>query len=119
MQRILIVCTSNLDRSPALEKYLKEAYPGNIYRSAGVNKYFCQTKGTNYISQEDIDWCDVIAYAEDIHKEAVEMKFPSAKLEAMEKLRQCIVLNCGDYRQGCIGEDWLTRAEEKLKPFLI
>lgn len=119
MIRMLIVCTSNKDRSPALEKYLKEAYPNNEYRSAGINKYFCESKGTHYITQEDIDWCDLIVYAEDVHKEVIEMKFPSVKLEAMNKLKQSIILNCGEYTQGCIGEDWLTKAEEKLKPYLI
>lgn len=119
MIRILLICTSNFDRSPALEKYLKEVYPMNEYRSAGINKYFCESKGTHFITKDDIDWCDLIVYAEDIHKEVIYMKFDTTKLVAMEKLKQSIVLNCGEYTQGCIGEDWLTRAEEKLKIYLV
>lgn len=119
MLRVLIVCTSAKDRSPAMVKYLSETYPRNEYRCAGINKYFCESKGTHFITQEDIDWCDLIVYAQDIHKEVIAMKFPSAKLEAMNKLKQSIILNCGEYTQGCIGEDWLTMAGEKLKPYLI
>lgn len=118
MIRILLICTSNKDRSPALEKYLRSTYPLNEYRSGGINKYFCESKGTHYVTEEDIDWCDLIVYAEDIHKDVIYMKFDKTKLEAMEKRKKSIVLNCGEYTQGCIGEDWLTRAEEKLKSYL-
>lgn len=119
MSRLLIVCTSGKDGSPALVKYLEKVYPAFEYRCAGINKYFCESKGTHYITLEDIDWCDVIVYAENIHQDVVKAKFDSIKLQAMEKLKRTIVLNCGEYTQGCIGEDWLTRAEEKLKPFLV
>lgn len=116
--RIIICCTSNKDRSPALEKYLRATYPSNEYRSAGINRYFCESNGTHCITQDDIDWCDLIVYSEDIHKEVIYMKFDKTKLEAMEKMKKSIVLNCGEYIQGCIGEDWLTRAEEKIKSYL-
>lgn len=118
MLRTLIVCTSAKDRSPALVKYLSESYPRNEYRCAGINKYFCENKGTHYITQEDIDWCDLIVYAEDIHREVIHMKFDTTKLLAMEKMKKSIILNCGEYTQGCMGEDWLTKADEKLKPYV-
>lgn len=116
--RVVLICTSNHDRSPALEKYLMATHPGNEYRSAGINKFFCESKGTHYITKEDIDWCDLIVYAEDVHREVIRIKFDTTKLDAMEKMKRSVILNCGEYTQGCIGEDWLTKAEEKLKPYL-
>lgn len=117
--RVLIICINNKDRSPALEKYLSQTHPKNEYRSAGINKYFCESKGTHYLTREDIDWSDLIVYAEDIHRDVVHVKFDSAKLMAMERFNRTVVLNCGGYAQECVGEDWLTMAEKKLKPYLL
>lgn len=111
MKRILIICTSNRDRSPALEQYFRANYPQHEYRSAGVNKYFCEKHGTHYLTQEDIDWSDMIVFAENIHKVLTINKHIIPHLN-------WISLNLGNYQQGCIGEDYLLKAEEKLKIYL-
>lgn len=108
--KILFVCTSNKDRSPALEKYFNEAYNGFECRSAGINQYFCGKKGTHYITIEDLFWSDFVVYAEKIHKKrTAEIILPS------KVSKPHVVLECGEYKQGCVGDDYIVRAEEKIK----
>lgn len=130
-KNILFVCTSNKDRSPALEAYFKAIYPTHSYHAAGINKYYCGLKGTHLINEDDIKWCDVIVFAEDVHLKVVCERFKAHTpipngyphnsgsiifdLSTQEKHAKFIVLSCGDYQQGCVGEDYLTKAELVLK----
>lgn len=107
--RILFVCTSNKDRSPALESFFKENHPEHLYRSAGVNKYFTDKKQTHYITQEDIDWSELIVFAEMIHCTVTQNNF---KLDVSKK--HLITLGYGEYKQGCVGEDYLLKAENYI-----
>lgn len=107
---IIFVCTSNKDRSPALEKYFRANYHWNKYRSAGVNMYFCYKKGTHLITLEDVNWSDVIVFCEDIHRDVAKRMFPT--------IGHSRTLNLGEYKQGDVGEDYLMRAEERLRDTL-
>lgn len=113
MRHIIFICTSNFDRSVSLERYFKSVYPNNEYRSAGVNRYFTGLKGTHYLTQEDIDWADLIVYAEDIHYKVVRRDFDMTKKEMSDK--DTCILNLGEYTQGQVGEDYLLKAEFILK----
>lgn len=44
---ILFLCTSNKDRSPALEKHFREKYPMHKYRSA-ISREITQNYGSFY-----------------------------------------------------------------------
>ncbi len=134
--KILFVCTSNRDRSPALENYFKEVLPQHEYKSAGINKYFCEQKDTHLITASDLNWADIIFVAEDVHKKVIKTKFNGLEVSlngivstvqiTIPKNTELVagshlgdrqieipltVLNCGEYKQGCIGEDYLTKAE--------
>jgi predicted protein tyrosine phosphatase len=111
---ILFVCTSNKDRSPALEKYFRANYPWHKYRSAGVNMYFCYKKGTHLITLEDVNWSDVIVFCEDIHEVVTKRMFGLM----YDHLGPTVILNLGEYKQGDVGEDYLMRAEERLRDTL-
>lgn len=111
---ILFICTSNKDRSPALQNYFKEVYPQHEYRSAGVNRYFTSKKGTHYLTQEDIDWANIIVYAEKVHWQVTHKLFP----ENVIKYKGELVLELGNYQQGCINDDYLMNAEIKLEKYL-
>ena len=52
--KVVFICTSNKDRSPALEKYFKKVYPQHTFSSAGVNQYFCGKKDTKYLTIETL-----------------------------------------------------------------
>jgi predicted protein tyrosine phosphatase len=111
---ILFVCTSQKDRSPCLEKHFREKHPQHEYRSAGVNKYHTSRKGTHYLTQEDIEWADLIVYAEDIHRAIVGRDFALPDRHEMI----CAILNCGEYERGSVGAEYLACAEWKLRPSL-
>lgn len=138
IKNVLIVCTSAKDRSPSLVNYLGEVFPNYEYRCAGINKYFCEKKGTHLISKEDIAWADLIVLAEDVHLSVVKERFSGETTITssgntisgvirfrwfdndgkFEKYLKFAVLNCGNYQQGCIGEDYLTKAEMVLSEIL-
>lgn len=126
MKRVLFVCTSGKDRSPALVEYFKEIAPQHEYRCAGINTYFCSKKGTHLIDEADIEWADLIVYAEQVHFDVVTKIFqlvvyrpsPNDLVQIIKCKREYVILNCGDYQQGCIGEDYLTKAQLKLQSYL-
>lgn len=112
---ILFVCTSNKDRSPALEQYFKEKYPNNEYKSAGVNRYFTSKKETHYLTIEDIAWAELIVFAEDIHHTIVHRDFKESRIG----WRCSITLNLGEYKQGQIEKSYLLSAENKLRNYIV
>lgn len=109
---VLFICTSNKDRSPALENYFREVYPQHQYRSAGVNKYFTKTKGTHYLTEADLAWADLVVYCEYIHNSIVNRDFNQGLIYGF------VILNLGEYKQGQVGEDYLTKAELILSNYL-
>jgi predicted protein tyrosine phosphatase len=112
--KVLFICTSNKDRSPALERYFRENYPQHEYRSAGVNRYFCWKRGTHYLTVEDIGWADLFVFAEDCHHKVAVRDFWEEALAG----KYIEILSLGEYSEGCLGEDYLVRAEELLEPHL-
>ncbi len=127
MANVLFVCTSNKDRSPALEKYFYEVCPRHQYRSAGINKYFCEKNETHLIQLYDIEWADIIVFCEEIHVLNVTNVFDLnteigenfGHFTLLEKKKSFIVLDCGNYQEGCIGEDYLQKADQKLEKLLF
>lgn len=125
---ILFVCTSNKDRSPALHKYFLMNYPAHTYKSAGVNRYFTGKHKTTYLTQETVNWADLIVLAEDIHYAIVKRDFTpvTQQQEAFWKGKKIIVLNLGDFKKETFvavaghlprvlpDEDYLTKAEYKI-----
>jgi predicted protein tyrosine phosphatase len=107
---ILFICTSNKDRSPALEKYFAERYPHHAYRSAGVNKYLTGKNGTHYLTHEDIAWAHILVFAETIHFEIAQRDFGNA---IKQKARTC--MNLGTYERGNINAAYLQEAESHLR----
>jgi predicted protein tyrosine phosphatase len=111
---ILFICTSNKDRSPALEKYFRENFPIFNYKSAGINKYFTEKKGTTFLQIEHIKWANLIVYAEEIHQQVVYSTYPVYEI-FQDKMQ--IVLNAGDYNADNM-EEYIERASEKITNFL-
>ncbi len=108
MKNVLFVCTSNKDRSPALEKYFRDKYPNNEYRSAGINSYFCLTKGTHYLAQADVEWTNFIVFCETIHLQVCFKHY------AIPAHLAGHVLGIGDYKQGDISQEYLNKADEQI-----
>lgn len=75
-RNVLFVCTGNIDRSPTAEALLKKK-EGFDVRSAGT-----WIGAPTRISEDLVDWADVILVMEEEHKEAIL----SIKPEAEEKI---------------------------------
>lgn len=106
---VLFICTSNKDRSVALQDYFSELYPEHTYNSAGVNKYFCTKNKTTYLTLKLLQDADVVVFAEEVHKKIVIRDFGDGW--SPPHARFFICLNLGNYEQGNINEDYLTKAE--------
>ncbi len=109
---ILFVCTSNKDRSPALESYFRALYPQHDFKSAGINKYFCSKKHTHLITQEDVFWADMLVFCEDIHRQVCLRDYQLNHNTAF------LCLELGDYKQGDISQAYLEAADKILHRFL-
>ncbi|MBS7639191.1 MAG: phosphotyrosine protein phosphatase [Candidatus Bathyarchaeia archaeon] len=72
-KRVLFVCTANIDRSPTAEDLLKKV-GGFEVKSAGV--WF---NARQRLSEDLIDWADVIFAMEEHHKMAILALKPDAE----------------------------------------
>lgn len=130
---VIFICTSNKDRSPALEKYFAENYPEHNFRSAGVNKFFTGKNDTHYLTLEDIDWADMLVCAERIHIEIIVRDFNATPVDRFkypapitfhfplpferEITKQITSLDVFEFTEAS-KEDYLNRADYFLKPIL-
>lgn len=69
MTKILFVCSANVDRSPTAHRIYTD-YPGIEAKSAGTS-WSAKVRITN----ELVEWADVILCMEDWQKQFVERKF--------------------------------------------
>lgn len=67
MKNILFVCSANVDRSKTAEDFYSEKIPSLNFRSAGTNHKICMQEGTNALTQEDLDWADLVLVMESKH----------------------------------------------------
>jgi predicted protein tyrosine phosphatase len=107
---ILFVCTSNKDRSPALENHFRAILPKHQYRSAGINRYHTRRKNTRYLEKADIEWANFVVFAEPIHEKITVERFPNDIIHST-------TLVLGDYSSEKIGE-YVKEAEKLLFNFL-
>ncbi len=77
MERILFVCTGNIDRSPTGEDLLR-GREGFEVRSAGT-----MAGARRRVTEEDIDWADRIFVMEEHHKSHILGIRPAAKCKTV------------------------------------
>ena len=71
-QKLLFVCTENRMRSLTAEK-MYEGFPGYEVKSAGTS-----TSARTPVTQEHIDWADVIFVMEPEHEQVLKEQFGEA-----------------------------------------
>ena len=69
MNKILFVCSANVDRSKTAEDFFAEQFNQFQFHSAGTNHKICQQKGTNPLDQRLLDWADKIIVMENKHRD--------------------------------------------------
>lgn len=80
-ERILFVCTANIDRSPTAES-LYAGDPRYEVLSAGTAPFAVVP-----VSQRILEWADrifVMSEREDHHKTAIQQRFPGLKLQIVD-----------------------------------
>ena len=71
MKHILFVCSANKQRSKTADDYFSAKYPDLHFDSAGTNLKICQQEGTNPLTEEMVEWADVIFVMEKRHKDQI------------------------------------------------
>ena len=81
MKNILFVCRANVDRSKTAEDFFTEQFNLIEFKSAGIDKKECNVNNTNYISQELINWSDMIFVMEAYQQDWIEQNLHTEKKE--------------------------------------
>ena len=71
MRRVLFVCTGNSERSPTAEKYFRNWKGVWETKSAGIRPVY----GGIALSQELVDWADLVVCMEEEHRAFLEAQF--------------------------------------------
>ncbi len=77
MKNTLFICKANVDRSKTAEDFFSEQFNLFDFRSAGIDKGACEINGSNFISQDLLDWADRIFVMEHDHKAWIEQNLDS------------------------------------------
>ncbi|HLV40718.1 MAG TPA: hypothetical protein VKY37_00435 [Brumimicrobium sp.] len=111
-KNILFICSANKQRSKTADDYFSAKYDSERYQfdSAGTNLKICQKEGTNPLSEELIDWADLIFVMEKRHKQAIS-SFTKEKFDSKVK-----VLNIPD-RYKYYQKELIEILEEKMNVF--
>jgi len=65
--KVLFLCSANKLRSRTAEDFMPLHFPDHEYQSAGTNIRICQKEGTTPVTQELIDWADLVVCMETKH----------------------------------------------------
>lgn len=75
--KTLFICSANKQRSKTAEDYFSEQYPEQEFHSAGTNFKICFQEGTEPVSEELLEWADVVQVMEKRHKDFILRTFGS------------------------------------------
>lgn len=68
LKNILFVCSANKQRSKTSEDYFSAMYDNYNFDSAGTNLKMCNREGTNPLTEEVVEWADIVFVMEKKHK---------------------------------------------------
>ncbi|EKO3479825.1 hypothetical protein NSB40_004254 [Vibrio fluvialis] len=104
---ILLLCTSNLNRSKTAEDHFTAKDLLRVYRSAGLSEKECKRNSTILCSEELLEWSDVVFVMEDEYVRRIE------QYTGQRFLNKIINLNIPDVYQ--YGEPALIEQLEKCR----
>lgn len=119
---ILFICTSNKDRSPALEKYFTANYKKHKFQSAGINKYFCGLNETKFLTIEALEKADLVVFCEKIHLLTTRHNFKGFNYNEIGTIRKKDEMPVKIYKilnLGQFNEDSILVADLKLHEYLV
>jgi predicted protein tyrosine phosphatase len=87
INKILFVCSANKDRSKTAEDHFAGQFPHLEFMSAGTNQKLCEQYGTNFVSDELLDWADLIYVMEEKHRQFIRSAFKENYTQKLEVLK--------------------------------
>lgn len=70
--KVLFVCSANKQRSATAEDYFYYRYPEHEFKSAGTNHKICEQEGTTPLTEELIEWSDIVICMEEKHRTIIK-----------------------------------------------
>lgn len=70
--KLLFVCSANKQRSKTAEDYFASKYGSHEFLSAGTNLKICRKEGTTELSEDLLQWAEVVYVMERRHLEQIQ-----------------------------------------------
>ncbi|TYA55696.1 low molecular weight phosphatase family protein [Formosa maritima] len=70
--KILFVCSANKLRSKTAEDYFALKYSDHEFLSAGTNLKICRKEGTTELTEELLEWAEIVYVMEQGHLEQIQ-----------------------------------------------
>ena len=110
MKNILFVCSANKQRSKTAEDYFSAKLPEFNFLSAGTNQKICEQEGTVFLTEDLIEWADMVLVMEEDHRKQIRNYLKS-------KFRRKInILNISD-KYKYYDKELIKLLEEKTKKY--
>ena len=115
--KILFVCSANKQRSRTAEDYFAQKYPDlekYVFDSAGTNHVICQKEGTNPLTEQLLEWADVVFVMEKKHLEIIKQNISkSTENKHIQKIKVLRIADRYKYYQ----PELLEILEEKMSNY--
>lgn len=82
--KILFVCSANVNRSTTAELWFSWRNRENDYKSAGSNRFACNKYGGNLVTRKNLNWADRVICMEDKNKKEIQDFFGNSFDSKME-----------------------------------
>jgi len=111
MTNILFVCSVNKQRSKTASDYFSIKYSGFKFDSGGTNLKMCKKEGTQALTEELMEWADMVFVMEKKHQKLI---LDNGGLHFKDKI---IILHIPDKYQ-YYQKELIVLLEEKVQPHL-
>lgn len=71
MKKVLFVCSANKQRSKTASDYFSEKYDSIEFDSAGTNHKTCNKEGTQPLSEDVMEWADLVIVMEERYRKII------------------------------------------------
>ncbi|TYB73030.1 phosphotyrosine protein phosphatase [Bizionia saleffrena] len=105
--KILFVCSANKQRSKTAEDYFSSKYDTHEFLSAGTNIKICRKEGTTELTENLLEWAEVVYVMEKRHLEQIQ------KHTGSRYYSKIIILDIADIYKYYDG-DLIALLEEKV-----
>lgn len=70
--KILFVCSANKQRSKTAEDYFASKHSNHQFLSAGTNRKICRKEGTTTLTEDLLEWAEIVYVMEKKHLQQIQ-----------------------------------------------